>query len=98
MEMDLDQFERERQDLFRSGPLPLFDWREAALYLRELREARPCVFDVLSSAPRLLIQPRCGVSDHEEMKALHDALAHADIATVTIDSLTRLNKWPSLAE
>jgi methylaspartate mutase epsilon subunit len=63
-------------------------------YARRL--AKPTVAELLAAAAasgRTLIQPRCGVGGHEEMRQLLTGLERQsapDILTITIDSHTRL--------
>lgn len=75
--------------------LPPFD--EVVGYLRAT--AKPTVHQALRAADaekRLLIQPRCGIGEHEAMKGLLTRLerdAHPDVLTLTIDSYTRLQQF-----
>lgn len=57
---------------------------------------KPTLAQLLKEAQRdgrMLLQPRCGVGSHEQMKSLHQQLyarAHPDVLSLTIDSHTRL--------
>jgi methylaspartate mutase epsilon subunit len=70
---------------------------ESIDYIRQL--GKPTVAEVLGRADaqrRVLVQPRCGVGDHEQMRRLLRELeqgARPEILTITIDSHTRLKKW-----
>ena len=69
-------------------------YAESIAYARSL--GKPTVADLLSDAARdgrTLVQPRSGVGDHDAMLALLLGLEHRaqpDVATITIDSYTRL--------
>jgi methylaspartate mutase epsilon subunit len=71
--------------------------QEVIGYLQDLPKDR--VFDRLNAARthgRMLVQPRCGVGDHNAMRLLLRELeeqAGPDIATVTIDAHTRLKRF-----
>ena len=93
MVMPLDQFLAERRSLFRNAPVPEIDLLESAERLREVTARNPSVHRVQARPGRVLIQPRCGINDHEAMKAVHRTLALSDILTITIDSNTRLCLW-----
>jgi methylaspartate mutase epsilon subunit len=66
------------------------DSQDVIAYLRALR--KPAVADVLDRARaggRVAIQPRCGVGNHAEMRALLlrlEAEARPDVLTLTIAS------------
>jgi methylaspartate mutase epsilon subunit len=93
MRLDGRRFGAERTALgrlARGWSIPLPDLDETAEELRQAVRARPSVSAKLATAERLLVQPRCGVSDHGRMLDLLRRLGHADISTVTIDSYTRL--------
>lgn len=96
---NLEELHLYRKTVFRDGPVPWFPLLDTIEYQKAVRKKRPSVFRLLSSADRLLIQPRSGVSDHGAMKAQTQRLeqAGADIATVTIDSQTRLLNWDAAA-
>ncbi len=72
-------------------------WQETVALLRE--NPKPSVYDVLKQAQqdrKTLIQPRCGVGEHERMKQLLNLIEREgkpDILTLTIDSYTRLNQF-----
>ncbi len=71
--------------------------RDAAAYITSM--GKPTAAQVLRRARdsgRVAIQPRCGVGDHLQMKALLVRLeeqAAPDILTLTIDSHTRLRRF-----
>lgn len=73
------------------------DPAEVIAYLRQLPKST--VFDRLKEAKRtdrMLVQPRCGVGDHDAMVKLVtnlEQLAAPDIATTTIDAHTRLKRF-----
>lgn len=77
------------------------DFPDVIDYLRGLR--KPAVADVLDRARahgRVAIQPRCGVGNHAEMRALLlrlEAEAEPDVLTLTIDSHTRLKHFAEAA-
>jgi methylaspartate mutase epsilon subunit len=77
------------------------DHDDVVAYLRGLR--KPTVADVLDRARaqgRVAIQPRCGVGNHAEMRALLlrlEAEAEPDVLTLTIDSHTRLKHFAQAA-
>jgi len=70
---------------------------ESAAYIASTGKASAAsVLAAARGSGRVAIQPRCGVGDHQEMKALLRALeSHAapDILTITIDSHTRLKRF-----
>ncbi|MEC3917436.1 hypothetical protein [Nocardia sp. CDC160] len=76
------------------------DLDSSIAYMRAL--GKPTVAQLLdetASRARPLIQPRCGVGGHEAMRALLtglEATAAPDIATVTVDSHTRLLRFDSV--
>ncbi|MVU82410.1 methylaspartate mutase [Nocardia sp. ET3-3] len=76
------------------------DIASSLAYIRSL--GKPTVAQLLDEAStraRPLIQPRCGVGGHEAMRALLTGLqatAAPDIATVTVDSHTRLLRFDSV--
>lgn len=73
------------------------DAAEVIAYLRQLPKST--VFERLRDAKRsgrLLVQPRCGVGDHNAMLKLVtnlESLAAPDVATTTIDAHTRLKRF-----
>ncbi|MFD3427296.1 hypothetical protein [Nocardia fluminea] len=77
--------------------LPSLDDTET--YIREL--SKPSAYDTLTAARRdgrFALQPRCGVGDHDQMRALlHDLAQQAgpDVLSLTIDSHTRLQRFDS---
>lgn len=70
------------------------DWKETVDYLSN--SSKPTAHQRLLEArgnERTLIQPRCGVGDHESMKQLHKVIetrSKPDLLTLTIDAHTRL--------
>jgi methylaspartate mutase epsilon subunit len=78
-------------------PSDLPGTKEIVHYVHAL--GKPTVRDVLRSADasrQLLIQPRCGVGEHEAMRRLLLQLeekAQPEILTLTIDSYTRLRRF-----
>ncbi|MEU9172346.1 methylaspartate mutase [Streptomyces sp. NPDC048420] len=80
-----------------AGDTSLPPIEESVAYVEAL--GKPIAADVLAHARdtgRVALQPRCGVGDHQEMKALLRALeseAAPDILTLTIDSHTRLLRF-----
>ena len=99
MRLPVEVFEKERHGLFKAAPVRLVSLQDAAQALRESN--RPSVHELLAGTDRLLIQPRCGVGDHQAMVALLKHLeehGEPDILTVTIDSYTRLNRYDQAAQ
>lgn len=99
MQLALDTFHAERARVFQTGPVPPFALEDVAVQIRQA--PRPSVCEMLTCAPGLLIQPRCGVGEHMDMLHLLTLLEDsggADILTVTIDSYTRLNRYAQAAE
>lgn len=98
MLLPIEEFLAQREQLFHQGPVERIPFQQTLLHLCSARH--PSLHDTLSQASTLLIQPRCGVSDHQEMLALLRFLEHAggaDILTLTIDSYTRLNQYEQAA-
>lgn len=98
MKLHLDELLAQRAAVFTTGPVSPFPLQETVdgLCSRE----RSSLYDVLSQASTVLIQPRCGVSDHVAMTALLTYLEETgapDILTITIDSYTRLNQYAKAA-
>jgi methylaspartate mutase epsilon subunit len=96
MSLSDDQFFAQRDLLFQDSPVDPFDLEQTRERLRDVCRRKPSAFDVLAQALGLLVQPRCGVSGHEEMRHLLRFLEDhggPDILTITIDSYTRLNLY-----
>ncbi|GLZ78269.1 methylaspartate mutase [Actinorhabdospora filicis] len=77
-------------------------WPDIVAWLR--RTDKPTVAAVLAAADRRgvpVVQPRCGVGDHERMRELLQAIeaeGRPSVLTLTIDSYTRLKHFRSAAE
>jgi methylaspartate mutase epsilon subunit len=77
-------------------------WPEMVTALR--KSPKPRAADVLrgaASSGKIIIQPRCGVGDHEEMRDILlriEAEARPAILTLTIDSYTRLKQFRTAAQ
>jgi methylaspartate mutase epsilon subunit len=94
MPLDNAQFHIERRALLRDAPIPFFDLDET-IHAMQVR-VKPSVTHIQRARDHLLIQPRSGVADHEDMVALLSMLENTsqpDIMTLTIDSYTRLNQY-----
>jgi methylaspartate mutase epsilon subunit len=82
-----------------SADLP--DLADVLAYLRRL--GKPSAAEVLATAAgtgRPAIQPRCGVGSHAAMRTLlteAERRARPDLLTLTIDSYTRLRRFPEAA-
>jgi len=70
---------------------------ESIAYARTLTKPTvAALMDAADAAGRTLVQPRCGVGDHEAMRRLLiglEAEASPDVLTITIDSYTRLLRF-----
>src|SRR5262249_12284986 len=94
-----NEFEAQRKQLFEHSPVSYFALEETITHLQET--PRRTVYDVLTTASRVRVQPRCGEGDHAQMRALLTTLERdggPDILTVTIDSFTRLNLYDKAAQ
>ncbi len=99
MQLTFDEFLAQREQLFAQGPIAPLPFQQTILHL--CRNPNPSLYDTLSQASTLLVQPRCGVSDHREMLKLLTYLEQVgdpDILTITIDSYTRLNQYERAAQ
>lgn len=99
MQLPLEAFHVQREQLFQHGPTGLFPLEDAAAQLRHT--PRPTVCEVLTQASMPLLQPRCGVGDHAKMIELLQFLEQEGgpaILSVTIDSYTRLNLYDKAAQ
>lgn len=77
-------------------------WTEIMQYIRKSTKRHPV--EVLRGAAargRPVVQPRCGVGGHQEMRRLLSALekrGRPGVLTITIDSFTRLKQFRSAAQ
>lgn len=76
-------------------------WDDLVAYLQD-SSRKPSVSSLLEDArqnEKTLLQPRCGVGQHSQMKDLLELIdrdGRPDILTITIDSYTRLTKFKSV--
>ncbi len=88
----------EQHSLFASSlQLEQPDPHEVRTYLQNLPKSSVCSrLQLAKSHGQLLVQPRCGVGKHAEMRKLLIGLesgAAPDVATITIDAHTRLKRF-----
>ncbi|MEV4712764.1 methylaspartate mutase [Micromonospora sp. NPDC049374] len=77
-------------------------WTETMQYIRKSPKRAPVeVLRAAAARGRPVVQPRCGVGGHDEMRTLLATLerrARPGILTITIDSFTRLKQFRTAAQ
>jgi methylaspartate mutase epsilon subunit len=97
--LPIEKFHSQREALFKTAGARLVPVN--ALLEQMNQRTRPSVRDVMAESREPLIQPRCGVGDHQQMKELLLTLQNdgqGDILTLTVDSYTRLNLFEKAAK